>query len=415
MKLSEISRIKEILINYYNNSKMLVWIYDKDMQLVFTNFTNAILLHLMDAMTPIAEQYKAEASYKDYMKLYGNANEAYLCFTYAQDRRNTFTVVIGPGLLTYPSEQIWDDFIFSKHVWSNQKDECLKLIPICTLEAFLLNCRFIMQIFGIYHLNPLQIADSLPMTNYYYEETEKYDYMSGGVKSDFYSVKQSHEIEEMISYYIRSGQAEYVDEILTHKDQISLLLPAESHKDNFIYAISLLSIARNAAITGGMRQEAAYSLFRSYSIQVQSCRQSLEFYRLIHNALCAFAEGVQSVSVKMLDWYSDTIKGCIQAIHNHLPGKVTVEELADEVHLSPKYLSSLFVKETGTSITQFVIKERIEHAKHLLETTDLSYLEISNILEFSSQSHFTQTFKKQTACTPKEYRLRNRKNVIYLE
>lgn len=409
MKNNETAKAKETLINFYNNSKMLVWIYGRNFQLYFTNFTNATLLHLMDPVEAIARKYKSEASYLDSMKLYGNDHEVYLCFQFAIDRYHPYIVVVGPGLLSYPSAEVWETLSFHKQVWSNRREETLNMIPVITLESYLLNCRFIMQILGIYHLNPLQIADSLPMTNYYYEESRRFDYLTGELKTDFYSVTQAHEVESELAFHIRKGNADAVDGILIHRDRIKLLLPAEKHKENFIYAIALLSIGRNSAIEGGMRAETAYALFKSYSIQLEACHQSMEFYRLIHNALCAYAEGVQTVSVQKLDCYSDTIKRCINLIYSHLPGKITLEELADEIHLSPKYLSSLFIKETGDSLTEFTTKARIDQATHLLSSSTLSYLEISNVLEFSSQSHFTKVFKKKTGMTPKEYRLKYQK------
>lgn len=412
MKNSESAKAKEILTNFYQNSKMLVWIYSKNLQLNYTNFNNATLLHLMDAVNEIAKKYQAEASYLDSMKLYGSEHEAYLCFQFAIDRLRPYTVIVGPALLSYPSEEVWKTLSFHKQVWANRREETLNMLPVITLESFLLNSRFIMQVLGIYHLNPLQIADSLPMTNYYYKESRRFDYLTGELKTDFYSVTQAHEVESEIAFHIRKGNAEAVDGILIHKDRIKLLLPAEKHKENFIYAIALLSIGRNAAIEGGMRAESAYSMFKSYSIQLQAAHQSMEFYRLIHNALCAYAEGVQTVSVQKLDCYSDTIKRCINLIYAHLPGKITLEELSSEVHLSSKYLSALFVKETGDSVTEFVTAARIDQATHMLSSTNLSYLEISNILEFSSQSHFTKVFKQRTGFTPKEYRLKMQNTIV---
>ncbi len=406
MKIGETARTKEILNNYYQNSKMPVWVYDKNMQLLFTNFTNAVLLHLMDAVRITVEKYNKEASYLDYMKLYGNSNEAYLCFQVALDRRHVDTVVIGPALLTYPSEEIWEDLSFHKYVWSNRREETMNLIPVVTLEAFLLNARFIMQSFGIYHLNPLQIADSAPITNYFYHEGA--NLIAEGRRPEFYSVKQAHEIEEELAFHIRKGNADRVDEIMTQRDRVALLLPAESQRENFISAVALLSTGRSASIAGGMRSEAAYGLFRSYATQLQSCNQMLEFYRLTHNALCAFAEGVQAVAVQMLDTYSDSIRSCIRLIYAHMPGKVTVDELSEEIHLTPKYLSALFCRETGTSLTNFITGIRIEHACRMLESTDLTYLEISAMLDFCSQSHFTASFKKTVGITPREYRLKNK-------
>jgi len=81
------------------------------------------------------------------------------------------------------------------------------------------------------------------------------------------------------------------------------------------------------------------------------------------------------------------------------------------VGISETYLSKLFKKETGTSVSAYIRSRRIEAAQNMLKFSEYSYEEISNHLCFSSQSHFTSIFKKETGCTPKVYRDQNfRKN-----
>ena len=87
-----------------------------------------------------------------------------------------------------------------------------------------------------------------------------------------------------------------------------------------------------------------------------------------------------------------------------MPEKITLDNLAEELHISAKYLSVLFNKETGSSIPDFIQDIRVNEAKSLLVTSDLTYLEISNMLNFNSQSYFNQIFKKKTGLTPKEFR-----------
>ena len=78
--------------------------------------------------------------------------------------------------------------------------------------------------------------------------------------------------------------------------------------------------------------------------------------------------------------------------------------MGSELHISAKYLSVLFNKETGSSIPDFIQDIRISEAKLLLLSSDLTYLEISNMLNFNSQSYFNQIFKKKTGLTPKEFK-----------
>ena len=63
-----------------------------------------------------------------------------------------------------------------------------------------------------------------------------------------------------------------------------------------------------------------------------------------------------------------------------------------------------YKKETGETIKNYILKEKIEESKNLLRFSDKSYIDISISLNFSSHSHFIATFKKYVNMTPKEYR-----------
>lgn len=72
--------------------------------------------------------------------------------------------------------------------------------------------------------------------------------------------------------------------------------------------------------------------------------------------------------------------------------------------MSRPYLSARFIRETGISVTEYVLREKTEEAKKLLEYTDKPILAVGEYLGFSSQSHFTRVFKKMTGLPPGEYR-----------
>lgn len=72
--------------------------------------------------------------------------------------------------------------------------------------------------------------------------------------------------------------------------------------------------------------------------------------------------------------------------------------------MSSSYLSRLFKKETGDSVSAYIRKQKIEKARNLLRYSDYSVIEIANRLSFSSQSHFIQQFREIVGMTPKKYR-----------
>ena len=81
-----------------------------------------------------------------------------------------------------------------------------------------------------------------------------------------------------------------------------------------------------------------------------------------------------------------------------------VQVLSEYTGLSASYLSRLFKKELGISISDYILEKKIEKSENLLKYSDYSLVDIANYLAFSSQSHFIQTFKKAVGITPNKYR-----------
>lgn len=89
-------------------------------------------------------------------------------------------------------------------------------------------------------------------------------------------------------------------------------------------------------------------------------------------------------------------------------GNLQRDELAAMVHVSSGYLGRIFKKETGYTISDYIVKKRISVSKQLLSKTSLSVTDISSRVGFSYSSYFTKTFKEHTGQTPQEFRQQNK-------
>ncbi|MCG8483578.1 MAG: PocR ligand-binding domain-containing protein [Clostridia bacterium] len=115
--------------------------------------------------------------------------------------------------------------------------------------------------------------------------------------------------------------------------------------------------------------------------------------------------------LKVLDYYIENsinlypneIEKSILYINKHFKNDIKISDVADHVHLNPRYFSSLFKKEVGVCFSEYLQKIRIEESKFLICNTNKSILEVSTSLRFSDQSYFTKVFKKFTGMTPKQY------------
>ncbi len=95
-------------------------------------------------------------------------------------------------------------------------------------------------------------------------------------------------------------------------------------------------------------------------------------------------------------------------VRHHLSEPIRVEKMAEEFFLSRPYLSSRFQRETGQTLTDFILKEKTEEAKRLLRYSDKPLSAISAYLGFSSHGHFSRVFRKYAGLTPGEYREKHR-------
>ena len=88
----------------------------------------------------------------------------------------------------------------------------------------------------------------------------------------------------------------------------------------------------------------------------------------------------------------------------HFKEALTLDNLAEQVHMNKYYLSHAFKREYGVSPMNYMITRRIEESKYLLAETDLSTSHISQLLGFSSPSYFSQVFRRAENTSPMEYR-----------
>ncbi len=91
-------------------------------------------------------------------------------------------------------------------------------------------------------------------------------------------------------------------------------------------------------------------------------------------------------------------------INDNLSRDLSLNEIAELVDLSTFHFVRAFKQATGATPHQYLLKSRVERAKQLLRETELPLAEISYLVGFNSQSHFTTSFRRLARLTPKAYR-----------
>lgn len=103
------------------------------------------------------------------------------------------------------------------------------------------------------------------------------------------------------------------------------------------------------------------------------------------------------------------VEKTIAYINQNLDKELTRKEICDQVYVHQDYLSKIFKKETGKTISEYIFDTRIALAKELLEKTDESIGVICERVGYSFNSHFSKMFRIKTGVSPQQYRSSVRK------
>ncbi len=167
------------------------------------------------------------------------------------------------------------------------------------------------------------------------------------------------------------------------------------------YAIILNTILRKAVETAAVHPIQIHSISAQYAHKIELINSRSSFMSLVKEMVRKYTLLVKNHSLK---GYSMLVRKVLTSINNDLTDDLTLNKLATELNVNPSYLSTLFKKETGSTLTDYVNHKRIEHAILLLNSTDMQIQTIALYCGIPDVNYFTKTFKKIVGHTPKEYR-----------
>lgn len=156
------------------------------------------------------------------------------------------------------------------------------------------------------------------------------------------------------------------------------------------------------AVEGGVDEQTASEYYIKNLYFARKARSVDTLLDLNQRLLLSLADAVASAQKE----YGNQLIAirCRDIIRNRIYEKITVQDLADQLHFSRAYLAKCFKKATGETVQHYIQQEKIAEAKRLLHSTSLPVAEVGNRLGFCSQSYFTSVFKQSCGKTPVEYR-----------
>lgn len=209
------------------------------------------------------------------------------------------------------------------------------------------------------------------------------------------------EKEELLLEKIASGDkdaaSQILNEILGH-----IFFSSSGNLDTMrARVVELVVLLSRAAIRGGADVEQIFGLNYTYLGKIYAFRTIDEIAFWLSGIMARFTDQVFNLSeIK----HADVIYRACDYVRKNYMNKLTLEETAAFVYLSPAYFSRIFKDEMGLNFSTYLNQYRVEAARKRLLNDTASLSEIAVAVGFEGQSYFSKVFKKMTGVTPGKYR-----------
>lgn len=215
-------------------------------------------------------------------------------------------------------------------------------------------------------------------------------------------------VEKKLMSAVTHGNVEELKEV-AHYNIMDYSLGTLAHttaKQMEYQAVVTATIAARAAIEGGLNPMDVYDLNDLYLQKISTLRTSKEYQGIMIDMLLKYCSLVKKAQAQ--EPPTMHVGKCKHYVANHLNKPYNMQDLADYVGLSAKYLGDLFRKTEGQTLKSYILQSRIEAAKNMLKYSDYPLSQIASYFCFDSQSHFGATFRKFEGMSPSEYRRQNK-------
>jgi AraC-like DNA-binding protein len=165
--------------------------------------------------------------------------------------------------------------------------------------------------------------------------------------------------------------------------------------------VSAVTLFTRTAIDCGVDADNAFDLSDALLLLLSNAKTLAEIHNIFQLSGVMFAKRVYQHSQRNHSYQVDKVCNYISRNIFH---KITIDDIASHVDLSPNYISNLFAEVIGISIHNYIQREKIHIACNLLMHTDRPISEISVYIGFKTQSNFSVIFRKWEHMTPSEYR-----------
>ena len=262
---------------------------------------------------------------------------------------------------------------FAKKLWGNTENFRMEYVEYPIADAYAP-----MAIWNYPTSNPQ--SDSITLSNI------EQNYNNENFLINAVSKGELHKLNAIASSVFNNGTEERISDSLRNRKN---------------YLIILNTLLRKAAEKGGVHPYNIHIFSSEYAKKIEKIYSISQSLKLQSEMIREYCMLVRNKSIKHYSFY---VGKAITLISYDLTAPLTLKNIAKELKVNASYLSSLFSKECGCTLTDYIINQRVEESMRLLMQTDKNVLQIATECGFNDVHYFIRCFKKKNGLTPTAYR-----------
>ena len=384
------------------NERLYIWCLSREGALIASSCPEELQKIMVEALRKLGVLDRAlrrASEAKDFSpRILGSSIGMQWAVTLEKERDRSLVFLIGPVFYTPPDERHLLRDLHAKDApafdpsWVRELADALSSVPVLPYAVF---SRYVLMVHNT--LTGEQLGLEVFSGQ---EDGSGVTYQTAGERNRI----KVYQTEQALLEMVRSGNINY-QRAFQNSAAISPGVPVHGRDPLRQMKTSIIvftTLVCRAAMEGGLSPEIAYPLGDSYIQTAEDCRDSGELSALANAMYHDFIYRVHYALANPN--YSHAIQKCCDYIELSLDRRIRTADLAALVGYTEYYLTEKFKKETGKSITSYIRDAKIDRAKILLQTTELSVAAISEQLAFNTPNYFIQSFRNVLGCTPAQYR-----------
>ena len=215
---------------------------------------------------------------------------------------------------------------------------------------------------------------------------------------DFYQLVSSGDVKA-VSGMLQTGEED--EAVLA----ASGILSDDKIRNQRYHEIVLVAMISRFCIEEGMEEMESYNLSDFYINKLDKAQTKQQIINVHNQLIMDYARRMKRVKKKAA--ISPHCVRTMDYVYDHLHERIEITGIAEFVGVERSYLSKLFHKEVGQTISDYIMEKKLQTARNMLLYSDFSCTEISQYLAFASNSYFTKCFRNRFGSTPSAYRRTN--------